>query len=68
MRKLFTKARLRARRLLREQLADFRQKRTVGLGNLYGPSDAELALCLDNRMKELKCIDEYLVPLLDSLR
>ena len=49
MRKLFTKARLRARRLLKEQLADFRQKRTVGLGNLYGPSDAELALCLDNR-------------------
>ena len=49
MRKLFAKARSQTRHLLKEQLADFRQKRTVGLGNLYGPSDAELGLCLDNR-------------------
>ena len=68
MRKLFAKARSQTRHLLKDQLSDFRQKRTVGLGNLYGPSDAELGLCLDNRSKELRCIDEYLVPLLDSLR
>ena len=68
MRKLFAKARSQTRHLLKEQLADFGQKRALGLGNLYGPSDAELGLCLDNRNKELKCIDEYLVPLLDSLR
>ncbi len=65
--KLFWKARVQTRKLLKEQLSDFCQKRTVGLGSLYGPNDAELKQCIVSRSKELKCIEEYLVPALDSL-
>ena len=67
MAKLFWKSRVQTRKVLKEQLADFRQKRTVGLGNLYGPNDAELKQCVVSRNKELKCIEDYLVPALDSL-
>jgi hypothetical protein len=65
--KLFWKSRSATRKVLKDQLSDFRQKRTVGLGNLYGPGDAELKLCLENRNRELKCIEDFLVPLLDSM-
>ncbi|KAF7394080.1 hypothetical protein HZH68_010899 [Vespula germanica] len=42
LRKIFWKARNRAKEELNEQLADFQQKRTAGLGTLFGPSDAQL--------------------------
>ena len=66
--KLFWKARATARKTVKEQLADFREKRAAGLGAIYGPGDAELRACVDNRTKELAVIDDLLVPLLDTLR
>lgn len=42
MRKTFWKARQRAKEELTRQLADFQQKRTAGLGTIYGPTDQEL--------------------------
>ncbi len=67
MRKLFWKARAVARRELKEQLSQLRDKRAAGLGGLFGPSELELRLCVDNRARELAVVEEYLVPMLDSI-
>ena len=37
LRKLFWKARAKARKDLKEQLSEFRDKRVAGLGSIYGP-------------------------------
>ena len=66
LRKLFWKARAKARVVLKEQLAEFRDKRAAGLGSIFGPPDQELKQCIDNRTKELQVIDELLLPLLES--
>ncbi len=67
MRKLFWKARSVSGKELKEQLSDFRAKREAGLGNLFGPPDSDLRLCIENRNKELQVIDELITPILDSL-
>ena len=64
--KLFWKARAKARVVLKEQLAEFRDKRAAGLGSIFGPNDSELKQCIDNRTRELGVIDELLLPLLES--
>ena len=64
--KLFWKARAKARVVLKEQLAEFREKRAAGLGGIFGPPDQELKMCIDNRNKELQVIDDLLLPLLES--
>ncbi len=66
MRKLFWKGRAKARTILKEQLSEFRDRRTAGLGGIYGPPDQELKQCITNRTKELQVIDDRLLPLLDS--
>ena len=66
LRKLFWKARAKARGVLKEQLAEFRDKRAAGLGSIFGPNDPELKQCIDNRTRELGVIDELLLPLLES--
>lgn len=48
MRKIFWKARQRAKEELTRQLADLQQKRTAGLGSMYGPTDQELMVSLSN--------------------
>ncbi len=68
MRKLFWKARAVARRELKEQLSQLRERRVVGLGGLFGgPSEQELRACVDNRAKELAVVEEHLVPILDRI-
>ena len=64
--KLFWKARAKARVVLKEQLAEFREKRAAGLGGIFGPPDQELKMCIDNRNRELQVIDDLLLPLLES--
>jgi Rho guanine nucleotide exchange factor 12 len=39
LRKLFWKARAKARKNLKEQLSEFCEKRVAGLGSLFGPPD-----------------------------
>ena len=65
MKKLFWKPRAVARKQLKEDLSDFREKREQGMGHLFGPADAELLLCVDNRNKELAVIDDLIVPMLE---
>ncbi|XP_035720374.1 uncharacterized protein LOC118440848 isoform X3 [Vespa mandarinia] len=62
LRKIFWKARNRAKEELNEQLADFQQKRTAGLGTLFGPSDAQLDESVSDKAKETKIIETYLLP------
>lgn len=62
LRKIFWKARARAKEELNEQLADFRQKRTAGLGMLFGPSDIQLDESETDKTKEYKIIETYLLP------
>lgn len=62
---VFLKARLKAKEELNDQLADFQQKRTAGLGTLFGPSDTQLEETLHDKNKEIKVIEQILVPKLE---
>ncbi|XP_012276921.1 rho guanine nucleotide exchange factor 11 [Orussus abietinus] len=62
LRKIFWKARTRAKEELNEQLADFQQKRTAGLGTLFGPSDAQLDESASDKARETRIIETYLLP------
>ncbi|XP_046628149.1 rho guanine nucleotide exchange factor 11 isoform X2 [Neodiprion virginianus] len=62
LRKIFWKARARAKEELNEQLADFQQKRTAGLGTLFGPSDAQLDESTNDKTREAQVIDTFLLP------
>lgn len=59
---IFWKARSRAKDELNDQLEDFQQKRTAGLGTLYGPNDTVLEECQQDKSKEIKVVEQILVP------
>ena len=67
LRKLFWKARALARKEIKRQLEEFNERRAAGLATLYGPAEAELRACVDNRQRELAVVDEYLTPTLEKL-
>nr|XP_018910906.1 PREDICTED: rho guanine nucleotide exchange factor 11 isoform X3 [Bemisia tabaci] len=62
LRKIFWKARVKAKEELNEQLADFQQTRTAGLGTLFGPTDAQLDETIHDKNKEQKIIEQILIP------
>uniref|UniRef100_A0A0C9S1B8 ARHGEF12_2 protein n=1 Tax=Fopius arisanus TaxID=64838 RepID=A0A0C9S1B8_9HYME len=66
LRKIFWKARAKAKEELNEQLADFQQKRTAGLGMLFGPSDTQLDESESDKSKEAKIIETYLLPKMEG--
>ncbi|XP_023248166.1 rho guanine nucleotide exchange factor 12 isoform X2 [Copidosoma floridanum] len=66
LRKIFWKARSRAKEELNEQLADFQQKRIAGLGTLFGPSDAQLDESACDKNVETKIIETYLLPKMET--
>ncbi|KAG0693064.1 Rho guanine nucleotide exchange factor 11 [Chionoecetes opilio] len=67
LRKVFWKARMRCREDLNEQLADFRNKRSAGLGSIFGPADHLLEESIHNKAKELQIVEHLLVPCLESV-
>ncbi|XP_042870466.1 rho guanine nucleotide exchange factor 11-like isoform X2 [Penaeus japonicus] len=67
LRKVFWKARQRCREDLNEQLADFRNKRSAGLGSIFGPRDHVLEESIHNKAKELQIVEHLLVPCLESV-
>ncbi|XP_063889550.1 rho guanine nucleotide exchange factor 11-like isoform X3 [Scylla paramamosain] len=67
LRKVFWKARMRCREDLNEQLADFRNKRSAGLGSIFGPADHLLEESKYNKAKELQIVEHLLVPCLESV-
>ncbi|XP_063236975.1 rho guanine nucleotide exchange factor 11-like isoform X2 [Bacillus rossius redtenbacheri] len=65
LRKIFWKARSKAKEELNEQLADFQQKRTAGLGTIFGPADAQLDESIHDKNKEMKIVESILLPKLE---
>ncbi|KAJ9582239.1 hypothetical protein L9F63_003368, partial [Diploptera punctata] len=66
LRKIFFKARLKAKEELNEQLADFQQKRTAGLGSLFGAHEAQLDESIHDKNKEIKIVETILLPILET--
>ncbi|GAB6027465.1 hypothetical protein CHUAL_001722 [Chamberlinius hualienensis] len=66
LRRVFSKARKKALEELNEQLADFRNKRAMGLASLYGPTDSTLEEAIHDKNKEIKIIEMRLLKCLDS--
>ncbi|XP_045595690.2 rho guanine nucleotide exchange factor 12 isoform X4 [Procambarus clarkii] len=67
LRKVFWKARQRCREDLNEQLADFRNKRSAGLGSIFGPPDHSLEESMHNKTKELQIVESLLLPCLECV-
>ncbi|XP_032571482.1 rho guanine nucleotide exchange factor 12 isoform X2 [Drosophila sechellia] len=66
LRTVFLRSRKRAKDLISEQLREFQQKRTAGLGTIYGPTDDKLDEAKTDKQKE-QIIDKYLMPKLHAL-
>ncbi|XP_025161774.1 uncharacterized protein LOC105192214 isoform X2 [Harpegnathos saltator] len=62
LRKIFWKARTRAKEELNEQLMHFQQKRTAGLATIFGPTDNSLDESISDKVREIKIIETYLLP------
>ncbi|XP_032676783.1 uncharacterized protein LOC116846699 isoform X4 [Odontomachus brunneus] len=62
LRKIFWKARTRAKEELNEQLMHFQQKRTAGLATIFGPTDNSLDESISDKTRETKIIETYLLP------
>ncbi|XP_037072957.1 rho guanine nucleotide exchange factor 11-like, partial [Pollicipes pollicipes] len=67
LRTIFQRARARAREDINDQLADFRGKRTAGLGAMFGPRDSELDEARHDKLKEGRIIEDVLVKLLETV-
>ncbi|KAH8420973.1 hypothetical protein KR222_000293, partial [Zaprionus bogoriensis] len=66
LRTVFLRSRKRAKDLISEQLREFQQKRTAGLGTIYGPTDDKLAEAKGDKQRE-QIVDKYLMPNLQLL-
>ncbi|XP_023037751.1 uncharacterized protein LOC6640155 isoform X3 [Drosophila willistoni] len=66
LRTVFLRSRKRAKDIISEQLREFQQKRTAGLGTIYGPTDDKLAEAKNDKQRE-QIIDKYLMPNLQLL-
>jgi hypothetical protein len=63
---VFFKARQKAKDDLNEQLADFQQKRTAGLGTIFGPPESQLDESIHDKNKEIKIVENILVPIMEQ--
>jgi len=46
-------------------LADFQQKRTAGLGTIFGPTESQLDESIHDKNKEIKIVEGILVPIME---
>lgn len=67
LRTVFQKARSKARDLVNRQMEEFQEKRTAGLGTMFGPSASDLAAARKNKITEQKIIEDFLLPKLQVL-
>ncbi|XP_020285964.1 rho guanine nucleotide exchange factor 11 isoform X2 [Pseudomyrmex gracilis] len=65
LRKIFWKARTRAKEELNEQLIKFQEKRIAGLATIFGPNDTSLDESISDKARETKIIETYLLPKMD---
>lgn len=67
LRNVFQKARSKARDIINGQMEEFQEKRTAGLGTMYGPSAPELAAAKKNKISEQKIVEDFLLPKLQVM-
>lgn len=67
LRTVFRKGRNRAKEHIAKQLEEFKQKRTAGLGTMFGPSDQQLFEAKGDKLREQKVFEETLLPRLQQL-
>lgn len=67
LRNVFQKSRARARDIINRQMEEFQEKRTAGLGTMYGPSGPELASAKGNKQSETRIVEDFLMPKLTVL-
>lgn len=67
LRNVFQKSRSKARDIVNRQMEEFQEKRTAGLGTMYGPSGPELASAKGNKQSETKIVEDFLMPKLTVL-
>jgi hypothetical protein len=67
LRNVFQKSRSKARDVINRQMEEFQEKRTAGLGTMYGPSGPELANAKGNKQHETKIVEDFLMPKLTAL-
>lgn len=65
LRKVFWRARNRAKEEVTKQLADFRQKRIAGLGTIYGPNDSTLFDICHDKVREQKLYENLFLDKLE---
>ncbi|XP_054710191.1 rho guanine nucleotide exchange factor 11-like [Uloborus diversus] len=66
LRTVFEKAKNKAKEEVNEHLAEFRNKRTMGLANIFGPPDYQLEEAVHDKAKESKIIEQLLMPYLET--
>ncbi|CAG7827365.1 unnamed protein product, partial [Allacma fusca] len=64
---VFRKARNKAKEEINKLLEEFSNKRTAGLGSMFGPPDNHLEESLHDKVKEQRIVEGYLLPRLESL-
>jgi hypothetical protein len=63
---VFFKARQKAKVDLNEQLGGFQQKRTAGLGTMFGPPDSQLDESIHYKKKEIRIVENILIPKMEQ--
>jgi hypothetical protein len=63
---VFFKARQKAKDDLNEQLTDFQQKRTAGLGTIFGLPESQLDDSIYDKNKEIKIVENILTPKMEQ--
>lgn len=64
---VFQKSRGKAKDIINRQMEEFQEKRTAGLGTMYGPSGPELSAAKGNKQMETKIVEDCLMPKLTVL-
>lgn len=67
LRNVFQKSRGKARDVINRQMEEFQEKRTAGLGTMYGPSGPELSAARGNKQSETRIVEDFLMPKLTAL-
>ncbi|XP_070505008.1 rho guanine nucleotide exchange factor 12-like isoform X1 [Chironomus tepperi] len=67
LRTVFQKARSRARDMVNRQMEEFQEKRTAGLGTMFGPSAQDLAAARKSKIIEQKIVEDFLMPKLQVM-
>lgn len=66
LRSIFQKSRAKARDIINLQMEEFQEKRTAGLGTMYGPPAGELQQAKGNKQVEQRIVEEHLMPKLQQ--